>query len=516
MHNNYQKTLKGLITKYKKQEQYGFIRGEDNNSYWFPAKNLKGMFVIEENSTEVQFVPSQNDKGRLAKFITPIKPVGRFSYIPFSTTENLFFNNKEHYHFLKQQKEKILKLLQTSALFNPNNNHDWISIELKPQSALKFTDHYYSLFKESVPSGYRNTSNYLMVLLEDKIKEFNHNLLRIQKGIDGETRTMNALRAVNLNNHVLQNVRFKLNDMSFESDFIVLTEKGICIIESKNWGGKNQCIKVSPDGRWALYTHTPWGKDRHILNFPNPYMQITNHELAMEKLLHDNNISVPVFSIIAMSSDNVGLDISQSPVSEPKVVHSDMVGRVILGYMRNSTKSIPAWELERIKNVILKANLPPNKYHAVDYYENIKKTHDALIELLGLWETDEAYHESHLIVDSLASYDSSTSYSKHAHKFRSIDEILAEPLSQLQRTRNLSTSCSTPQRASDLSASYSKVTSTKPSKSVPSPSPKPSKLDWDDLTFTAVTGVDDFVTGIFDGIQSVGDSIFSSFISWLD
>lgn len=509
MHNNYQKTFKGLITKYKKQEQYGFIQGEDNNSYWFPAKNLKGMFVVEENSTEVQFVPSQNDKGRVAKFITPIKPTGRFSYIPFSTKKNttLSFNNEEHKLFLEQQHEKILKLLQTSDLFNPSNNHDWISVELKPKVSSKFTD-YFGENKESVPSGYRNTSNYLMTLLEVQLHKFNLDVLGIKKGIDGEKRTMNALRAVNLNNHVLQNVRFKLNDMSFESDFIVLTEKGICIIESKNWGGKNQCIKVSPDGRWALYKHTPLGKDSHIRNYPNPYMQITNHELAMEKLLHDNNISVPVFSIIAMSSDNVGLDISQSPVSEPKVVHSDMVGRVILGYMRNSTKSIPAWEFERIKNVIFKANLPPKKYPVVDHYENIKKTHDALIELLGLWETD---------VNRNKSYSRNGQFP--SDKRFNVDEFIDEILRK-NTLDDILNSSPAPKRTTNPSTSYSRTTSqvasTKSSESVPSPSPKPSKLDWDDLTFNVVTGVDDFVTGIFDGIQSVGDSLFSSFISWLD
>ena len=74
--------MKGVITKYFSDKGYGFILGEDDNSYYFHISKFKNRNEFEENFQEyyryrfddtcyqINFVPSTSDRGLCAINIT--------------------------------------------------------------------------------------------------------------------------------------------------------------------------------------------------------------------------------------------------------------------------------------------------------------------------------------------------------------------------------------------------------------------------------------------------------------
>ena len=50
----------GRVTKYFKDKRYGFIRGEDNNSYFIHHSNLSGEYI--DKGYYVCFKPFQSDR----------------------------------------------------------------------------------------------------------------------------------------------------------------------------------------------------------------------------------------------------------------------------------------------------------------------------------------------------------------------------------------------------------------------------------------------------------------------
>lgn len=50
----------GRVTKYFQDKGYGFIRGEDNNSYFIHRSNLDGEYI--ERGYYVSFKPFQSDR----------------------------------------------------------------------------------------------------------------------------------------------------------------------------------------------------------------------------------------------------------------------------------------------------------------------------------------------------------------------------------------------------------------------------------------------------------------------
>lgn len=512
------KKAKGIITKYDPQKKFGFIKAEDRQFYYFPSSNLMSRFPIEENSTEVLFVPSQNSKGLVAKYIEKkkIEIEGRFAYVPFSNTK-IMLTNSERREFLKEQHKKIVDLLQSSGILKcgirPVVNQGWISLQLDTWDSHMFNDDastFNKIYNEEVPSGYRNTSNHLIELLEKQLKHFNLDVLGTARGFEGEKKTIKSIRAVSLDSHVLQNIRIEFEGMSFESDVIVLTKKVIFIIETKNWGGKNCSIEVTPDGRWSLYNQSTHKQK----SLDNPYKQITDHELALEKLLRENNISVPIVGVIAIANDDVNLNISNSVVSVPPVIRSDMLGRFILDYMRNVADEITIIEFDRIKNVISNASLPPQKYPTIDYYDNIKKVCDMLIELREMWEKDcNQKKEQYDTLD----YELERIYARNKllmpDLLTDICSTNSLPLMPKQRESN---DVLTSVHTTSPSSSSSRCPTT-PSYTTDEPAPSnTSTLDFEDIVFDTMEAVDNVVTDALDGVSSIADAIFSSIINFLN
>ncbi len=66
----------GRVTKYFQDKKYGFIRGEDKNTYFIHQSNLNGEYL--DSGYYVYFKPFQNDRSDYnAKNVCVIEALGR-------------------------------------------------------------------------------------------------------------------------------------------------------------------------------------------------------------------------------------------------------------------------------------------------------------------------------------------------------------------------------------------------------------------------------------------------------
>lgn len=390
------KKIKGVVKSYDFQKKYGFIEKYENREeiYFFHVSNLVHKFKIEPSQTEVLFIPSSNEKGLVAVAIEEFiaKVTGKFSCDSLSENE-LMLTNADRLVFLEKQSAEIERSLNGIKKFG---------IDIRKQNGRMIVDAAVMLSQtepgingkqghllDDVPAGYRNTARYLANNLQKQLDNFNRDYIGTSKGIAGEQQTQYALKVVTLEYPVLHNVRFEMKtdeiEYSAESDTIVITDKAIFVIETKNYGSKRDTIYVSSDGAWTICDNI----SRHKHSLPNPYKQSTDHIFALKKFFksHGIQLKIPVQPIIAIANNDVVLRGTHNRYAS--VMRVDMIGTYILEYLNKNPTRLKSDELLEIKNVLSSANLPPKEYKVIDYHNNIQQICKLIKELHAYWTVAE-------------------------------------------------------------------------------------------------------------------------------
>lgn len=393
----------GCIMRYNTQKGIGTITSfKDDKSYFFHISNLLYSFSIYPGLTEVSFVPSQNEKGLIATSISKLKSKieGKFANLSLSNQKQ-YLSNEARMEYLREQKKTMYSLLQdvSSCGITPIRNNDWIDIDGSlwlsyPEPS--FTEGHRV---DDVPSGYHKTARYLLDLLRTELKKTNHDYLITAKGLIGEQKVLASLKAVSLDYPVLSNIRLEQlttedTMYSAESDIIVITDRVVFIVETKNYGGKGDVIRVESDGRWFL-------RDRHTgkeTSLHNPHKQTADHEFAIRKFFKDNNIDaeIPMISLIAIANDDVEFEYSPdvSPDIFSRILRVDMIGTYILSYIKKEPIQLQTELMETIKETLNSANLPPRTYPVIDRCENVKIICEAIRTLYDYWQEDNTHSVS--------------------------------------------------------------------------------------------------------------------------
>lgn len=111
------------------------------------------------------------------------------------------------------------------------------------------------------------------------------------KGNYGEIKVSKKLDTISKEKYILNNIYINDNGKSRQIDHIVITNSGVFVIETKNFGGKIYGKESSNE--WIQYI----GKKG--FNFKNPIHQNYGHVQAIEKILNDDSININ--SIIAFT-----------------------------------------------------------------------------------------------------------------------------------------------------------------------------------------------------------------------
>ncbi|WP_195972666.1 nuclease-related domain-containing protein [Clostridium thermobutyricum] len=158
------------------------------------------------------------------------------------------------------------------------------------------------VFYNGVPQYINFSIEALFNKIEEDTKSANNELKILSLGMGGEE-LVNKI--INTHKYIenLPNLIIKDNDgQRVECDNILITDKGIFILEVKNYGSSgNFTLKIDTSGRWErIYKSKAYVMD-------SPVAQNSRHIGIIKNILFDNNISVPVYGIIVISNDTVDI-----------------------------------------------------------------------------------------------------------------------------------------------------------------------------------------------------------------
>lgn len=392
--NGVSKDKFGYVITYFPEKGYGFICDNDEeDEYFFHISSLDKPFDIIPYKTKVVFKLIENSKGLCAVNIRKHTPKieGKFGQV---TLPNLSkqLTNKDSYNHLKKQQEQIQMLVEACKKAGMEVNistNGWITLDCDLLEDIYDINPENGKWKRDVPSGYPDTFDYIFDLLQKQINYLNKAYTTSVKGIQGEEKTSQSLKAVSINYPVLHNVLLEEgsedNRFSAETDTIVITDRAIFLIETKNFGGKGDKITVSEDGRWEIFDRY---QKKAILIKNNPYKQVTDHIFVMRKFLESHNIeeNLPIIPIIAIANNDVNIEIKNSGLS--KVLRTDLLGTYILQYLDSHPVMISKKTMDTLSHVFNSENMPPKKYKVINYFENIKTILNNLTELITCYKAD--------------------------------------------------------------------------------------------------------------------------------
>ncbi|EGT0693854.1 NERD domain-containing protein [Clostridium perfringens] len=197
---------------------------------------------------------------------------------------------------------------------------------------------------------------------------FNNHLTTCKLGLNGEN-IVNEHLDMHSNIINLKNIRLR-DDLNRECqcDNIVITKRGIFIIEVKNYGSSgNYSIKIDSTGRWSMKV----GKSITPMN--NPTEQNNRHIAIVNRILQCNlGLNISAHGIISIANETVDIiNESKDIVVRPSSLYNIMDNEF-------TSENITAPEMEKISNYISSNSLPDKKYPILSLDEefsdmNIKK-----------------------------------------------------------------------------------------------------------------------------------------------
>ena len=177
----------------------------------------------------------------------------------------------------------------------------------------------------------------------------------------------------------LPNIRLEVAGNSIENDNILITRKGIFVLEVKNIGTTGSySILVENNGRWLKKFSN---KPPEVMNF-NATVQNDRHIAILQKFLNNKlnrsiqkNNYLKAEGIVVIANEN--LDLKNE--SMQNIYRVSEIYRFINTFDDVLTYS----EMLEIKEIILKENLKPKKYPILDYKSEIKNNTNTFNSLIS-------------------------------------------------------------------------------------------------------------------------------------
>lgn len=237
--------------------------------------------------------------------------------------EELHMKNEDAAIFLEKEKEELcgrtnamynrIKTLPVEGILTPEKNeikigrHSGVSKESGPNERLSYAKSYIENTGLDFP-----TEEYLQrfyVQANCLIEETDKDIAILQKGLQGEAQVMQQLKLYEGKYQILSNIVLPSVDSMGESsevDAYIITEKGVVVVEIKNFGNEKRRLHISSDGRWVIEDAYSGNILRRIDK--SPVEQNARHCLALERLLKEKlgeECSVPVIPVVFIGNNKI-------------------------------------------------------------------------------------------------------------------------------------------------------------------------------------------------------------------
>lgn len=182
----------------------------------------------------------------------------------------------------------------------------------------------------------------------EKVYMKNKRLLENQiKGAEGESEVDYYLRFLPEHHYILHNIKLVVKDLSAQIDHLVISPKGIFLIETKNW---NANIRVDNLSNW--YIDTQDGEK----GVYNPYDQSRRHAEIIKRLIASVSPNIDsrkfaFFHIIALAKISAVLD--SSSTSDEIILKADGIIRHIMDLSNELDDIFSISECKDLANVFM-------------------------------------------------------------------------------------------------------------------------------------------------------------------
>lgn len=195
----------------------------------------------------------------------------------------------------------------------------------------------------------------------------------LKYGLDGENNVYFELKNSFLPILCLHDVRVKYEDYVAQLDFVVISNKFTCILETKKLSGN---ITIDQDGNFVRTLKNRFGKE-YKEGIYSPITQNARHidiiKYVLAKELKINNM--PILSLVVMANPKTIINKYRCPEEiEKSIIKYDQI-KVTLGRYLNdkaNTYDLPEKDMYNIANLLVKLNTPLN----IDLVEKYQLAND--------------------------------------------------------------------------------------------------------------------------------------------
>ena len=168
-------------------------------------------------------------------------------------------NNDDKYIYVNNQLEEINGLINKSNHLFKVTKEGLIHTQHIPLNQIKrytekdceFINQYLPLNLDQIKPAF-NKRNLLLKEIKDLQSEAVFQKNTTAKGKFGEDSVLKILNLYKDQYTILSNIRVELDGSSSESDFIIVCDKGVFVLEVKNHGSENDRFEIAEDGLWTI------------------------------------------------------------------------------------------------------------------------------------------------------------------------------------------------------------------------------------------------------------------------
>lgn len=298
----------------------------------------------------------------------------------------------ERKEFLKEEVERVQKTLDNyNHKYVYENNRFLIKDKYKfvdiKRYSFKGKDEEIAFVNDLLPVNIKHIEP-----IQDEIRRLTQNLnediasifinyANLLKGLNGEEEVEKYLNLYSNRYKILKNIRIVANGQSSESDIIVICEKGVFIVETKNYGKKEQIIKVSASGKWCITDkNNRYSRELTDVTDQNNYHCAITQTLINEELkkIGYNEGFVDCNSIICIANSEVVIENESKQI----VVRPSNIITEIKAF--NTNQNLSEEIQEKIYKILLDNNLPEKTFEIDGRANRIETELNRLTELLDI------------------------------------------------------------------------------------------------------------------------------------
>ena len=301
--------------------------------------------------------------------------------IKIAEPEVLWFDNNEKEEAVSKIIDELYGYLATTADNEVRISDDITSFT--PESNIENVKKLSAKYDNYINYCYRRKNEFID-LINKRIKYYDFQYKSAKVGREGEELVSNYLKLFG-NFYSLQGIRLEVEDeygqvQSIESDNIIISKYGVFVLEVKNFSALgNYNITVERDGRW-LKTY-PNGNVEVMKNATD---QNNRHIIYLNKVINealDRDIEnyIEADGIIVIANDKIS--ITNESFNQNIFRISELYS-----YIKKQDVVLTKDEMDKIRELLISRNLPPQKFPIYDYRNELRINYDKFISFRNVAE----------------------------------------------------------------------------------------------------------------------------------